>query len=189
MRQLTFNGYLESYVQYLAGQQTVALPRLVAATVSNPRVVEPLLLWATTTGRAERLAGLLADRPQLQAELTTLQSLRDQGRLESALATEDPVLRPEYRKAWRSYVVRRDSHARDAQLKLEARKRVLSLEANRNVSRYRMAKDLGLNQGNLHAFLGQGNPKKLSLDHAFALVNYLEAAPVCSDAAGKVMYA
>lgn len=189
MRQLTFSGYLESYVQYLAGQQTVALPRLAAATVSNPRLVEPLLLWATTTGRAERLAGLLTDRPQLQTELTTLQSLRDRGRLESALATEDPVLRPEYGKAWHSYVVRRDSHARDTQLKLEARKRALSLEATRNVSRYRMAKDLGLNQGNLHAFLGQGNPNKLSLDHAFALVSYLEAAPVSGDTVDRVMYA
>ena len=188
MRQLTFNGYLESYVQYLAGQQTVALPRLVAATAPNPRVVEPLLLWATATGRAERLAGLLTDRPHLQAELTTLQSLKADGRLESALATEDPVLRPEYWKAWRSYVVRRDSHARDTQLKLEARKRALSLEATRNVSRYRMAKDLGLNQGNLHAFLGQGNPNKLSLDHAFALVSYLEAAPVASEIVGEVMY-
>ncbi len=189
MRQLTFSGYLESYVQYLAGLQTVALPRLVAAAVSNPRVVEPLLLWATTTGRAERLAGLLADRPQLRAELATLQSIGDHGRLESALATEDSVLRPEYWKAWHSYVVRRDSHARDTQLKLEARKRALSLEATRNVSRYRMAKDLGLNQGNLHAFLGQGNPSKLSLDHAFALVSYLEAAPVSRDKAGKVLYA
>jgi len=178
MRQLTFSGYLESYVQYLAGQQTVALPRLVAATVSNPRVVEPLLLWATTTGRAERLAELLADQPQLQAELVVLQSLRDQGRLESALATEEPVLRPEYCKVWRSYVVRRDSHARDTQLKLEARKRALALQATKNVSRYRMAKDLGLNQGNLHAFLGQANPNKVSLDHALELVSYLEAQAV-----------
>lgn len=189
MRQLTFSGYLESYVQYLAGQQTVALPRLVAATVSNPRVAEPLFLWAATTGRADRLAELLADRPRLQEELMTLQSLNEHGRLESTLATEDPVLRPEYWKAWRSYVVRRDSHARDTQLKLAARKRALALQAVKNVSRYRMAKDLGLNQGNLHAFLGQGNPNKLSLDHAFELVNYLESA-LCSDnTVDKVMHA
>ncbi len=59
----------------------------------------------------------------------------------------------------------------------------------RNVSRYRMAKDLGLNQGNLHAFLGQGNPNNFSLDHAFELVSYREAAPVSGDTGGKVMCA
>jgi hypothetical protein len=39
-----------------------------------------------------------------------------------------------------------------------------------------MAKDLGLNHGNLHAFLSQGNPTKLSLERVVGLVEYLEAA-------------
>jgi hypothetical protein len=48
-----------------------------------------------------------------------------------------------------------------------------------------MAKDLCLNQGNLFAFLNQGNPSKLSLDRAYALVSYLESvgetsAPIAS---------
>lgn len=53
---------------------------------------------------------------------------------------------------------------------------MLALEAAKGVSRYRMAKDLGLNPGNLHAFLAQGNPSKLSLDRVFELVSYVEAA-------------
>lgn len=44
------------------------------------------------------------------------------------------------------------------------------------LSRYRMARDLGLNDGNLHAFLAQGKPNALSLKRAFDLVEYLEAA-------------
>jgi len=39
-----------------------------------------------------------------------------------------------------------------------------------------MAKDLGLNPGNLHAFLSQGDPTKLSLDLVADLLKYLEAA-------------
>ena len=77
---------------------------------------------------------------------------------------------------WRSYVARRDAPARDARLKMAARDRVLALEAEKRVSRYRMAKDLGLNPGNLHAFLTQGVPSKLALDKAYGLVKYLEAA-------------
>jgi hypothetical protein len=106
----------------------------------------------------------------------TLVELKDAGSLESALAAEDSGLRPEYSKAWRSYVVRRDAAVRDAELRLEARKRVLALEARKHVTRYRMAKDLGLNPGNLHAFLTQGDPTKLSLDRVAELLEYLEAA-------------
>jgi len=61
-------------------------------------------------------------------------------------------------------------------LRLETRKRILALESRKGVTRYRMAKDLGLNPGNLHAYLSQGNPTKLSLDRVAALVEYLEAA-------------
>jgi hypothetical protein len=176
MRRLTFRGYLESYVQLLAGQRTLALPRLAALARSEPRLTEPLVLWAVATGNASRLSRLLQAQGDLERELATLVSLQQQGTLESALAAEDHRLRPEYTKVWRSYVVRRDACARDAQLKLEARNRVLALEKSKRVSRYRMAKDLGLNPGNLHAFLAQGDPTKLSLDRALGLVRYLEAA-------------
>jgi hypothetical protein len=176
MRKLTFTGYLESYVEYLSGEHTLALPRLVTLMCSEPRLVEPMLLWAALTGRHARLNRLLEGRPDLLEELCLLRSLTNEGRLEGALAAPDPRLRPEYGKAWRSYVARRDAPARDARLKLEARERVLALEAQRHVSRYRMAKDLGLNPGNLHAFLSQGKPGKLSLDRAYELVRYLEVA-------------
>lgn len=175
MRHLTLTGFLESYVRALGGG-TLALPKLVERSRSEPRLVEPLLLWAVTTDRADRLEGLLRDRDDLQRELRALGVLQTAGSLESALDAEDLELRPEYSKAWRSYVVRRDAATRDAELRLEARKRVLALESQKNVTRYRMAKDLGLNPGNLHAFLTQGDPTKLSLDRVAALMKYLEAA-------------
>ena len=50
------------------------------------------------------------------------------------------------------------------------------MEATKGVTRYRMAKDLGLNPGNLHAFLSQGNVSKLALERAYELVDYLAAA-------------
>lgn len=175
MRQLTFGGFLQSYVKYLSGVDTLAQPRLAALVSSEPRLVEPVLLWAAVTGRSARMVKLLSDAP-LRTELDLLVSLDKAGRLEDALASEDSRLRPEYSKAWRSYVVRRDASARDTRLKLEARDRALALEPSRNVSRYRMAKDLGLNPGNLYAFLSQGKAEKLGLEKAYALVEYLEAA-------------
>ncbi|KAF0207112.1 MAG: hypothetical protein FD171_1978 [Actinobacteria bacterium] len=176
MRRLTFAGFLESYVRALAGERTLALPRLVNLSGAEPRLVEPMLLWAVATNRADRLNGLLKGREDVQRELASLVALQETGSLQRALATEDPGQRPEYSKVWRSYVVRRDAVARDAELRLEARKRVLALEARKKVTRYRMAKDLGLNPGNLHAYLTQANPTKLSLERVAELLKYLEAA-------------
>lgn len=172
MRQLTFKGYLDSYVTYLAGEDTLALTRLVRLLPSEPRLAAPLLLWATVSGHSDRLWKLLQDEDR-KSELATLASLQSRSCLEKALADEDPQLRPEYSKVWRSFVARRDAKRRDADLKLEVRQRVLALAQEKGVSRYRMARDLGLNDGNLHAFLAQGNVSKLSLERAFELVDYL----------------
>jgi hypothetical protein len=176
MRRLTFAGYLKSYVPYLADSNSLAFSRLWERTASHPRATEPLLLLAAVTGRPGALSAQVSAEPTLAAELDLLVELAESGSLEAALADEDPRLRPEYLKVWRSYVVRRDAHLRDADLKKLARQRALELEAKRQVTRYRVAKDLGLNPGNLHAFLAQGNVTKLSLEHAYELVEYLEAA-------------
>ncbi|NTU71887.1 MAG: hypothetical protein HGB10_08745 [Coriobacteriia bacterium] len=176
MRQLTFEGYLKSYVGYLADSRSSSPTRLWACARTHPRVVEPLLLFAVVSGRSGTLLPELESKPHLSNELQLLEKLHDSGALESALGSEDSQLRPEYRKVWRSYVVRRDAHLRDADLKRVARERVLELEPTRHVSRYQMAKSLGLNPGNLHAFLAQGNVAKLSLDRAYALVGLLSAA-------------
>lgn len=176
MRKLTFAGYLRSYVPYLAGTRSLSMSRLATLSRKSPRVVEPLLLLAAVTDRADELARCLESRPKLLQELRLLDSLARAGALETALEGEDPRLRPEFTKAWRSYVARRDAPLRDERLKRLARERALELEATKSVTRYRVAKDLGLNTGNLHAFLTQGNVSKMSLDNAHRLVEYLRAA-------------
>lgn len=176
MRRLTFEGFLQSYVQHLAGERTQSLGKLAERAAAEPRLFEPLLLWAAVSGRASRLAQLLGGRCDRVSELEALVALDRLGALESALAEEDSAPSSEYAKVWRSYVARRDALERDAALKREARMQALALEAKTGVSRYRMAKDLGLNPGNLHAFLAQANVSKLSLENAYALVRYLRAA-------------
>lgn len=176
MRRLTFEGFLESYAQHLAGERTQSLGKLAKRAAAEPRLFAPLLLWAVVSGRADRLARLLDGHRDRVAELEALVALERDGALESALAEEASGLSSDYAKVWRSFVVRRDALVRDAELKREARAQVLALQAKTGVSRYRMAKDLGLNPGNLHAFLAQSNVSKLSLENAYALVRYLRAA-------------
>lgn len=176
MRRLTFAGYLKSYVGYLTGSDSLRLSTLWDRTSAYPRATEPLLLFAAVTGRSGLLASALPKNSPLVDDLRYLDALAQARALEEALSNEDPRLRPEYHKVWRSYVARRDANLRDADLKRTARQRIMDLEQEREVSRYRMAKDLRLNPGNLHAFLTQGNVAKLSLNHAYELLDYLDAA-------------
>ncbi len=176
MRSLTFTGYLNSYVRELAGEQTLALAKLVDRARVQPRLREPLALWAVKTGRGNRLRKLADWDTSFTSELDALFALEECGELDRALAERRANLRDEYLKVWTSYSVRAGATARDATLKQVARQRVLDAEKKSRVSRYRMAKDLGLNPGNLHAFLAQGNVQKLSLDRALELVRYVEAA-------------
>jgi hypothetical protein len=176
MRQLTFKGFLDAYVACLSGEDTRDPKRLAAAMRGRSRLSAPLLLWAVETGRLEQFRRLLADDPRHLRELEQLEGLRESGRLERALSSPASPLRPEYAKAWNSYVARRDAHKRDVDLKLAARERALALEAQKKVTRYRLAKDLGLNPGNLHSFLSQGDMSHVSQKNALAVVKYLEAA-------------
>lgn len=59
MRPLTFEGFLQSYVRALSGENTLSLDRLAALSQIESRLVEPLLLWAAVTGRAVRLGNRL----------------------------------------------------------------------------------------------------------------------------------
>jgi len=176
MRPLTFEGFLQSYVRALSGENTLSLDRLAALSQTESRLVEPLLLWAAVTGRAVRLGNRLEGRPELQLELQALAQLQSAGRLMDELTAPSSALRPEYTKVWHSYVVRRDASGRDKDLRMQVRWRILELESKKGVTRYRMAKDLGLNPGNLHAYLSQGDPTKISLARVAELVKYLEVA-------------
>ncbi len=46
MRKLTFEGFLKQYVAELSGVQTASIHRLAACLSENPRLKEPLFLYA-----------------------------------------------------------------------------------------------------------------------------------------------
>ena len=46
MRKLTFEGFLKQYVAELSGVQTASVHKLAACLNENPRLKEPLFLYA-----------------------------------------------------------------------------------------------------------------------------------------------
>ena len=175
MRQLTFKGYLRQYVRALSYAKTNGLYRLAhEAATNNPRLREPLLLYALFWNKAEVLLKATKDR-KLYLEYTHYLTTYDVYSMEKALINGDSSLPERLTRVYQSYLVARKKVQNENHTKLLMRNRILKLQKEKNVSTYRLFKDLNLNHGNITAFLKHGDCSKLSLDKARSTLSYLEA--------------
>lgn len=174
MRELTFAGYLTKYVRDLSFGETTRLSTLAEeAAWKNPRLREPLLLYALYTDKADVLLRATKDKDLKERFQTILlQFSRDE--IEHALQNESSALPDEYKKVWRSYTIQRDRYKGDDHTKELMRKKVLRLQELGKVTNYRIYKELGLNPGNVNAWLKHGTSDKVSLETARAVLRYVE---------------
>lgn len=176
MRELTFRGFLTQYVRQLSEQETNSLYKLAAeAGSSNPRLREPLLLYAVYSQKQDVL--LLATKDAVlheQYSRLVLQYTMDD--LTELLEQTSPLLTSEYHKVWRSYQSRKNRGQADNHTKELMRKKVKRLQEKNGVTNYRIYTDLKLNPGNLNAWLKHGDSEKVSLETARMTLRYVESA-------------
>ena len=173
---LTFRGWLLSYCQDLTGLKTTSVKKFVSAVEdSAPHASAAVFLLAVEAGRVADLMGRSSD-PELLAEWKSV----------AAMAPESPVgaeafaranydeLPIRYRKVIDAYDAVADSRENDERVKaLMAEKTVAALE-NAGKTRYRLCRDLGLNEGNVYAWLA-GDPSKVSRATARRAWHYAES--------------
>lgn len=174
MRQLTFRGFLQQYVHALSFAKTNGLYRLAEeAATTNPRLREPLLLYALFSNKHEVLLKATRDK-ELFSEYKKILEKYDKSTMKQALINSDPVLSDRYLRVYRSYLVVRNKTQNDNHSKLLMRNRILELQAKKNISAYRICVDLKINHGNMSAFMNQSDCSKISLDKARSAIKYLE---------------
>ena len=178
MRELTFRGFLTQYVRQLSEQETNSLYKLAAeAGSSNPRLREPLLLYAVYSQKQDVL--LLATKDTALRERYSRLVLRyTMEEMTELLEQESPLLESEYHKVWRSYQSRKNRGQADNHTKELMRKKVKRLQERNGVTNYRIYTDLKLNPGNLNAWLKHGDSDKVSLETARMTLRYVENASV-----------
>lgn len=176
MRELTFKGFLSQYVKQLSTQETNSLFKLAAeASSDNPRLQEPLLLYAVYSGKPDALLQATKE-VQLYQTYARLLSQYDAMAFTELFETASPALSAEYHKVWRSYQARKHRGQADDHTKELMRQKVKRLQKKYGVSNYRIYTDLNLNPGNLNAWLKHGNSKKVSLETARQTLHYVETA-------------
>ena len=173
MRALTLHGFLSQYVRALSPTDAGSLYKLSREAVANPRLREPLFLYAVASDKADFLLQATKD-DQLNAEYANMLASYDRASLFHALESGDPMLPEGYRKVYKSYVSVRDRARTESHTKELLRKKIRRLQNDKKVSNYRIYTDLSLNHGNLNAYLKNGDLTKVNLETARRVAEYLE---------------
>lgn len=171
MRELTFSGFLTEYVRSLSKAGTASVFALMKeASEDNPRLREPLLLYAVTADKTDIFLRA-AKRFGLEDFYAPALSVIDNASTEDILS--EGLLPERYQKVWRSYLAKRNSRDTDDMTKELMRNKILRLQKEHRVTNYRLYTDLNMNPGNVNAWLKHGNGNKISLDNARTVLNYL----------------
>lgn len=176
MRELTFTGYLTKYVRALSVNDTNSLQKLSEeAAWENPRLREPLFLYALFADKAEVLLRATKDA-KLNNVYQSLLHEYSKDSMARALQNDDSALPTEYRKVWKSYLSRKNRQQGDDETKELMRRRVLQLQEKAGITNYRIYRGLNLNPGNVNAWLKHGSSEKVSLDTARSVLRFVEDA-------------
>ena len=168
----TFKGFLERYCKELSGLDTSSLRRLVRAARENPRGVEPLFALAAVRGQLSYLLELSeeawfhGDYRQLAGELERAESIEEL--LASARAPE------RYAAVLDAFRAQGDSLAAARRINGLMRPMIVEALEKGGVTRYRLCRDLGLNPGNVYAYLA-GDDTKVSKQTARRMLQYAQS--------------
>ena len=127
MRKLTFEGFLKQYVAELAGMQTASVHKLADCLNENPRLKEPLFLYALAFDKVDLLLRYTANST-IAAEYEQLSNLYSLEQMLVLLEKQSSELPEGYRKVWRSYCSVRDAALADNDTKELIHRRVLELQ-------------------------------------------------------------
>ena len=142
----------------------------------RPRAKEPLLLCALATGRYEKLMALMW-RDDIKEEYSAVAELL-QGADLSALALNGVFpegLPREYAKRLNTFASEYRKPETQAESKRLRWEKSRQLQLQKGVSVARICNELGLNRGNVNAYMKHGDVSKMSLQNATRIMKYLLA--------------
>ena len=178
MRRPRLSRWLKKEVMHLAGLESFSLRKAAAVAQDGcPRAAAPLLLFALCSGRTERLLDYVW-RDDVRVSFEAVATMLEGKDIESIAIAGGRIeeLPREYAKHLDSYHAcyhASETKAESKKLRWE-RSRMLLLQKGVPVAQ--ISRDLGLNQGNLNAYLKHGDVSKLSLANADAVMRYLVTA-------------
>lgn len=177
MRRPVFKRWIQKEAARLAGFSTFRLREIAAAMQgSGPRAKEPLLLYALEADRFEKLLELIW-RDDIREEYRTIADmLRDINLSEAAVSGNIPENLPrEYAKHLTSFASEYHKPETQAESKRLRWEKSRQLQLQKGISAAYISQELGLNRGNVNAYLKHGDVNKVSLQNATNIMKLLMA--------------
>ena len=167
----TLKGFLEEYCRELSALDTASLRKLVAAADDNARLVEPLFALAAVQGKADYLAHISEGHWFHDDYEALAHGLEEHGSLEALLSSD--VAPARYASVLAAFRAQGDVLAADRRINALMRPKIADALARKGLTRYKLCKDLGLNPGNVYAYLA-GDDAKVSRKTAQRMLSYAE---------------
>lgn len=174
MRELTLGGFLRGYLNDLSNENSENLSYLAEkADTENPRLKEPLLLYAYFTKEPKTVKRQFANSSLYKEYCDFLENFPNKDTAIEYLKEESSL--NNYRKVYKSYISKRDRYKAENDLKEDIRQEVLSLLKIKGISAYALLKEqsLELNKGNFYAFL-RGKTDCMTLSAVYNVFKYLK---------------
>ncbi len=175
VRTSTFQAWIRRQAAYLSGRGTTDMRRLAAAAQDDrPRLAAPLLLYALSTGKADRLMSLVWSDEIRDSYASARRLLEGCDIEQMALTNTAPQNLPrEYRKFLDLYRTYRNLPEQTRQAKQQRRLKAIELQNRLGIPTVRISDNLAINNGNLNAWLKHGDDRLMTAENAARIVRLL----------------
>lgn len=168
MRELTFKGFVASYVRELSYTGTSSMRKLLEELDENIRLMEPLVIYAVLMDAPQKVC---RKNPDFYAEYMRMGCKLNN----DVFMWENRDELPErYRKVVEAYEYRANRIKNDNHTKLLMREKIIRIQECKGITNYRIYTDLELNPGNVNGFLKNGTVNKLALDVVRDIWNFVK---------------
>ena len=177
MRRPHFDRWIKRQVLELANAESFSLRKFAAlAQKEIPRLREPLLLYAIANGCADKLLSYIYKDEVLNSYKIAFNLLKDVSLTEVALNNLNIEGLPrEYSKFFTSYKSAYNKPQTNSESKRMRWERSRMLQLEKGVNTADIYRSLGLNPGNVNAYMKHGALDKVSLENATEIMKYLHA--------------
>ena len=149
MRRLTYEGFLEKYICELSGLNTSSVSKTLKVLPDNPRILEPLALYAVMTNVSYNI---ISKNKDFMSECSMLKEHSD----------SYSELPGNYQKLYKAYIYASSKKSREDDTKKLMHKQIHILLNNSGISTYRVSKDLQIDVSNCNAFIKNCDCDRLS---------------------------
>lgn len=174
MRNLTFKGFITQHVKELSVGNTISVFKLAKeASTTNPKLVEPLLLYAVTCGKAEILLAATKKTALNEKYQKTIDKYLAEVN-ENALQESVPNMPHGYKAIYNSFVDAKSKNRANDPSKEYYKKEIERISKENDLSLSLLAKKTGFKRGNTYKFFSNNQQDCLSINALKTMLAYLK---------------